>query len=424
MNVLILVVGLTLFISAICSLFEATLYSTRLSTLESARRRGDHAHRASQFIRMKREISTPTSAILILNTVANTAGASIAGMYAGQLFGLSLVPFFSLGLTVGILFFSEILPKTYGATRWPSIWPYVVWPLLGMQKILLPAIWATQGFSRFLTRGWEFPAVTEEEVRATIRLGAESGEITPSERRLLSAIFHFDELRCRQVMVPRQDVIYFEAGWSIQRCLEVARRTRHTRYPVCEGGLDVTVGLVHIKDLVGVPSDPPFDLRSVLRPLEHVPETAPLPQLLRRMQGSQQHMALVIDEHGGTVGVITLEIVLEQIVGSLQDEFDAEPPEIVREKRDQVVVFGHLPIARINRELHLSLGAPQVDTLSGLLMSRLGRLLRKGDTVDLEGAEAEVLEVSKGRGTRIRLKLEKTLETRDGETDPGTFHGG
>ena len=227
MGVLIVTIGLSLFISAMCSLFEATLYSTRMSAVEVALERGDHPARARRFLRMKQEIATPTAAILILNTVANTAGAAIAGVYAAQLLGIAAVPIFSIGLTLAILFLAEILPKTIGATRWRGVWPHIVWPLAGMEKALWPAIWATQRFSGLLTGGAERPRVTEDEVRATIRLGARSGEISPDETRLLNAVFEFDDMLCRQVMVPRQEVTWFDRDGSLEKWFAVVVSITH-----------------------------------------------------------------------------------------------------------------------------------------------------------------------------------------------------
>ena len=139
----------------------------------------------------------------------------------------------------------------------------------------------------------------------------------------------------------------------------------------------------------------------------------PISRLLRQMQSTHQHMATVIDEFGTAVGVVTLENVLEQIVGAVQDEFDTEMPEIVPEGEGQYLVEGQLPIERINRELKLNLDDSEVDTISGLLVSRLGRLLRVGDTVQLKGAEAQVVEVQAGRATRIRLAPHNTPEEGD-----------
>jgi magnesium and cobalt exporter, CNNM family len=405
MSVLFTVAALTVLISGLCSLFEATLYSTRMGALEAARVEGKHRRQAQTFIQMKKEIAVPTSAILVLNTLANTAGATVCGMLAATLWGTEWVLAFSGVLTLAILFLGEILPKTYGATHWRTTWHLIVWPLAVMQKALYPVVAVTRRFSDAFTGRSGVPAVTEGEIVATIRMGAKSGELTPSELQLLDAVFHFDEMVARQVMVPRREVVIFQTGWPLTKCLEIAKSTQHTRYPLCKASLDSMVGMVHVKDLVGVPIDKPFDVATVARPVRHVPDTIRLSRLLREMQTTRQHMAVVDDEYGTAVGLVTLENVVEQIVGAVQDEFDMELPEFVSEGAGVYIVLGSLPIERVNRELNLHLSDADVDSMSGLLVSRTGRLLRAGETVELEGVTAEVLEVKAGRATRIRLRL-------------------
>ncbi len=404
MTILLAVAGLTVLISSMCSLFEATLYSTRLGSLEAERAEGKHVRLAERLIAMKANIARPTSAILILNTVANTAGATLCGMYAAQVLGSVWVPAFSVGLTVAILFVGEILPKTYGATHWRNMWHLIVWPLTLMQKGFSPLIRVTQAFSGFFTGGLGVPAVTEDEIRADIHLGRKAGELSASELQLLNAVFHFDDMLARQVMVARRDVVFFDVHWSLEKCLEIAKETRHTRFPLCIGSLDEVIGLVHVKDLLGLTDDDGM-LRSIARPIRHIPETLPISRLLREMQSTHQQMSLVDDEFGSVVGVITMENVVEQIVGAVQDEFDSEPPEIVPEGADTFKVSGQLPIERVNRELGLDLYAPDVDTLSGLLVSRLNRLLKVGDRIRLRNAVAEVVEEQGGRATQVRMRL-------------------
>ena len=414
MTILLLVSVATVIVSGMCSLFEATLYSTRMATLEAARTVGKHRGLAERFIQMKNDIARPTSAILILNTIANTAGATIAGMYATAVLGPEWVIAFSAALTLAILFLGEILPKTYGAVHWKGVWHLIVWPLTMMQQGLFPLIKVTQGFSKLFTSGALSPSITEGEIQAMIQVGGKSGELTPAELQLLNAVFQFDELVVRQIMVPRREVVVFDRDWSLAQCIETAERTKHTRYPLCEGSLDKALGLVHIKDLLTARTDDSFSTDSVVRPLKTVPETMPISRLLRQMQSTHQHMATVIDEFGTSVGIVTLENVLEQIVGAVQDEFDTEMPEIVPEGEGAFIVEGQLPIDRLNRELKLDLDDAKADTVSGLLVSELGRLLKVGDTVELEGAHAEVTEVQAGRATRIRVQPDE---------DPGDLAG-
>lgn len=410
MTVLLLVATATVLVSSMCSLFEAVLYSTRIGALESERRNGPHATQAARFLAMKANIAEPTSAILILNTLANTAGATICGMYAAYLLAPEGVLIFSVALTSAILFVGEILPKTYGAMHWRGLWWLLVWPLTMLQKGFAPLISLTQGFTHLFSGARGVPAITEEEIVANIHLGRVSGQLTESENQLLHAVFRFDDMLVRQVMLPRTQVVFLDAEWSLERCLTVATRTKHTRFPLCRGSLDDAIGVVHIKDLVGASTSDTFNLSSIARPLEVTPETRRISELLRDMQRSQQHMELVYDEHGTVVGMVTMENVVEQLIGAVQDEFDSESPEIVREGPGIFRVGGHMAIERLNRDLDLHLVAEGTDTLSGLLVQRLTHLPNVGDTVALSGVTAHVLAIGRGRATVVRLVTSEGAE--------------
>lgn len=403
MSLFITVIAVTLIVSAFCSLFEATLYSTRTATLEAARAQGRHARGAEAFLAMKRNISRPTSAILVLNTIANTAGAAFAGMLAARLYGASAVPVFSALLTLAILMLSEILPKTYGAVQWRHLWPVIVWPLSAMQRVLSPLVWLTEKVSSLVTRGSSAPQTTESEILAMIHLGAKSGEVSPTELALLTAVFPFDETAVREIMIPRHEVVTLDVGLSFAQCLQAVRETGHTRYPLCRGSLEDTLGTIHVKDLVGADPREPIDLASLARPVERHPDTTPIRQVLREMQASQRHFSLVVDELGTVVGAVTLENVIEQLIGTVQDEFDAEPAQLLTEAPGVYTVQGAFPLSLLNRALDARLGHPGVYTLSGLLAAKLGRVPRVGDKVRLDDLEAEVLAVDRHRATNVRV---------------------
>lgn len=409
MSVLLTVVAATLIVSAVCSLFEATLYSTRLAVLESATNKGRHQRAATLFLGMKKDVAAPTAAILILNTIANTAGATIAGMYAARELGPGFVLAFSAVFTLAILLFSEIVPKTYGAIHWRGLWPYVGWPLATLVGVMKPLVWLTQKLSNLLVAKQPSNLTTQDEVLAMIQLSARSGQLTDFELEILSAAFHCDDMVCRQVMVPRKDVVFLDSNWTLAQCIEIARKTEHTRYPLCDGSLEAPVGIVHIKDLLGV--DPTVSIGSVARVVQRVPETMPIPQLLREMQTTRHHMAIVVDEHDSTVGVVTMENVTEELFGAVQDEFDDEEPEIVPGDPGTYLVRGATLVVNVNR--HLAINLPHsrhVDTLSGLLVEEFGRFLKAGDIAEIQGVRAEVLEVLGNRATMIRLTLPESLD--------------
>ncbi len=409
---LVLVVFTTLLVSCFCSLFEAILFSTRIAALEASRAEGQHVAGAETFLKMKANIAAPTSAILILNTVANTAGATLAGMLAAQVFGTSMVPIFSVVLTLAILFLSEILPKTYGAVQWRRLWPAVVWPLAALERALRPAVWLTQRAAALvIPKGQKPTMATEEEIVAMIRMGAQAGELTRTEMELLTAVFHFDQVLCGQIMVPWEGVTWFDEHWGVQQCLDTVKRHRHTRYPLRVGPRNEVIGVVHVTDLVGVDPSQPLDLKALARPVRSVPDSMPVARLMREMQTLRRQMSVVVDEYGNTVGIVTLENVLEQIVGPVQDEFDAESPDVVKEEEGCFIVAGLIPLRRLSQRLELRLpGRGDVDTLSGWLVAELGCLPRVGDEVVFQNAHFEIIEVLNNRAERVRITIEEPSE--------------
>ena len=256
---------------------------------------------------------------------------------------------------------------------------------------------------------------SEEEIRALLMQAHIAGELSRSEHRLINAVFEFDELICRRVMLPRADVIYLDASHSLSQAIDIFHQTKHTRYPVCEGSLDKIVGVVHIKDFIGLSADSDFDLSSVIRPPQYVPETMPVRRLLRQFQATHQHLAFLVDEYGTVSGIVTLENILESIIGPVEDEFDDEQPEIVSEGPQAYILSGNTSIDTINHRFGLKYETHEVDTIAGLLMSRTDKLLARGDRVELPGATAEVLEVKGSRAIRIRLTLAEPPSEQKGE---------
>jgi CBS domain containing-hemolysin-like protein len=246
---------------------------------------------------------------------------------------------------------------------------------------------------------------SEEEIRALLMQAHIAGELSRSEHRLINAVFQFDELICRRVMLPRADVVYLDAKQSLSEAIDVFHQTKHTRYPVCEGSLDKIVGVVHIKDLIGLSAETAFDLGSVIRPPQYVPETMPVRRLLRQFQSTHQHLAFLVDEYGTVSGIVTIDNILESIIGPVEDEFDDDQPEIVKEGPQTYLISGNTPIEAINQRFDLKLEAHDVDTVAGLMIAQTDKLLAPGDQVELSGASVEVLEVQGPRAIRIRLTL-------------------
>jgi len=343
----------------------------------------------------------------LLSPVLGAVGISSPALVHSVAFVIAFTAITVLHLVVG-----EQAPKIYAIRRPEVMALWIAFPLKVFYIVSYPFLVALNASTTSLLRrvgiegGSEHESPhSEDEIRAVIRQSRRHGLLSRTEHRLLDAVFEFDDLVCRKVMVARSDVDFCDLNAPHEALLELARRTRHTRYPVCDGSMDHVLGVLHVKDLIGIGSADTLDIRSVMRPPRFVPESMPISRLLRHFQASHNLMAFVVDEYGTVAGIVTLENVLEQIVGSVEDEFDAEPRPIVPDGPGHYVVHGATPVELVARELDLALGPTDVDTFSGYLVARLGHLPQAGDRVEIEGATVEILETKGGRAVRVRVRL-------------------
>ncbi len=325
--------------------------------------------------------------------------------------GFALAFSFITGLHLVI---GEQFPKIFAIRRPETMLLWCAAPLKFFYVILYPFLAILNGTTSFLLRlvgisgasDGDGPS-TEEEIRALLREAHVHGNVSRSEHSLINNVFEFDDLIVRRVMVPRREVAYFNVDQTLPEILEQVRRSKHTRYPICDGSLDNVLGVAHIKDLLGIAVDTKdFDIKSVMRPPKKVPETMPISRVLRHFQATHQLLAFVIDEYGTVTGIVTLENVLERIVGPVEDEFDTEQYDIVPTGPGEFIVDGATGLDEARRELCIPLEeSVEADTISGLLMDHHQKILSQGDVIPLNGAIAEVLEVKSDRATKIRFRL-------------------
>jgi len=242
---------------------------------------------------------------------------------------------------------------------------------------------------------------SEEEIRLLLA-STDATRVSQQKRRILDNVFELSHRNAKQIMVPRADVAYLSTDRSLEENLALARGSGHTRFPLCEGDLDHVIGLVHIKDLFR--ADPlPTSLDKVRREIDFVPETLLLDRLLRRMRNERLHMVAVLDEYGGVSGIVTLENVIEEIVGEIQDEFDREQPEIVKQGDNLYQVAGSTLVDDLESFAGLEISTRDEDTIAGVVLSELGRRPKVGDKVKLGDGLLEVLEVAGNRIMRLSL---------------------
>ena len=330
----------------------------------------------------------------------------------------------SFAVVTGLhLVVGEQFPKIFAIRRPETMLLWCALPLRFFYYLLYPFLIVLDSVTAMLLRlvGIEGASEhgdgpsTESEIRQLLTEAHVHGNLTRSEHRLIQAVFEFDDMKVGRIMLPRTEVAIFDINDPPSSYMELFRTTKHTRYPVCDKSLDRVLGVCHMKDLVSHDvAAPGFDIQSIMRPPEKVPETMPISRVLRHFQSTHQLMAFVVDEHGIVMGVVTLEDVLEQIVGSVEDEFDAEEPSLVPTGPNEYLIDGSIQLSKVNREIDLALGeSADSDTLSGLLMERQQKIPSPGDVVELDGARAEVVETKNDRATKVQLKVVEQTESEE-----------
>jgi CBS domain containing-hemolysin-like protein len=252
-------------------------------------------------------------------------------------------------------------------------------------------------------------AVTAEELELLVQTSHRAGALEDTERDLLSNVFDFADLSVYQVMIQRRDIVGVPVDMPLDDLLEVGEQSPHSRFPVYEETLDNVVGVIHIKDLLGAArrqDHAAFDLRKMLRPTLFVPETMPAGRLLTEFKRAHTTLAVVIDEYGGTAGLVTIDDVVEEIVGDVPDEFHSQTPGVEPQPDGSWIVAPTLRLDELKEELKVEVDEEEldVDTVGGLVVERLGRLAQAGDVVNLDGYRVEVEEVDGVRITRLRMR--------------------
>jgi CBS domain containing-hemolysin-like protein len=324
MGLLLLYVALALGVSFLCSIMEAVLLSVTPSYVAALEREGSAV--GERLHAMKEDIDRPLAAILSLNTIAHTVGAAGAGAQAAVVFGEAYTGVIAAILTLLILVLSEIIPKTLGAVYWRTIAPTVV-------RALVPTIWAmwplvklSKGLTYLLSQDEDEAAFSREEFTAMAELGEEEGVFEEKESRILRNLFRFNSLRVKDVMTPRTVVFDLPEGKTIGEVVEEHDEFRFSRIPVYDDTPDDVTGYV-LKDemlLRAAQEEHDVSLEEIAREILVVRESLPLPDLLERLLDRLEHIALVVDEYGGVAGVVTMEDVVETLLGlEIVDEADS-----------------------------------------------------------------------------------------------------
>ncbi len=312
----------------------------------------------------------------------------------------------------------ELAPKSLAIQKAEGVVLWVAIPMIMFYKLMYPAVWFLNHVANWILRlvGIQVSnegeaAHTEEEIRILMEESHKQGYIDQTELTFVDNIFDFAERNVREVMIPRTDMICMYAEDPFEENMKIALEEHLTRYPVCDPDKDNIIGFLHIKDLLRVLStgEKDMDIRSLTRKVTAVPESMPLSNLLKLLQKHRAQIAIVVDEYGGTAGMVTVEDILEEIVGEIQDEFDEERPFIEQRDDNTYSVDARLLLEEINDELEINLDSESFDTIGGWLYSRIEMPPVIDDKIIYEGDEFIVEEVDNVRITRILIKVNHPL---------------
>lgn len=319
---------------------------------------------------------------------------------------IAFVIAFSL-ITFMHVVFGELAPKSLAIQKAEKMALFLAGPMHRFYYIFYPAVVVLNGTANRVLRlmGIRLESEhdithTEEELRMIIAESYHGGQINQTEQELLQNVFRFEERVAEEIMVPRPDVVFLDTHLSLEENLSRAKKAGHTRFPLVEGSPDQVVGLIHIKDLL-FRTSPIQNIAEIKREIIYIPEGMPVDRLLAEFQRRHQHLAVILDEYGGTAGIVTMEDILEELVGEIQDEFDEEEPLLVHQEDGSILVNGLVLLDDASRELGFHLDEEEgngYNTLAGFVFGRLGKRPREGDYIIQDDLK---IEVNRMEGLRI-----------------------
>lgn len=362
----------------------------------------------SLILRMKNDPHRLLSTILIGNNVVNVGAAALATSIV-----IGILPNYAVGIATGImtlliLIFGEVLPKSIATRNNIMVARIAIFPIYWMSLLFHPVIVFLNFIPKITGKIKKTPSATEEELLTFVEVVEEEGEIKEEEKELIHNIFEFDDTNASEIMTPRTDMFVVKADEKLQ--LEEIVKSGYTRIPVIEEDIDHIIGTIHIKDIFlhQATSSEEIDVRKIMRTPYFVPENKKLDTLLHRFKKGKHHMAIVVDEHGGVAGLITLEDALEEIVGEISDETDKDEPHIIKLRSREWIVLGKSDIDEINEEIGMDIAeSSEYDTFSGYFLEKIGRI--PDEKEELETGEFVVM-VEEMEGNRIKKFIVRQKE--------------
>jgi len=370
------------------------------------------SRKARQINQLLEQRKKTISTILVGNNFVNVAASSVATALAIALWGNNGILYATIFITLVLLIFCEISPKIY-ASRFPEKVSFlVIRPIRLCTWLLQPIVSATNFLADLVLRfvypseTQKVPLISEEEILAAISIGEEEGVVEKEESKMLMSVFDLANTSVKEIMIPRTEMICIEEGASYAEVIRVISQSGRSRIPVYKDSIDNIIGAIHSRDLLEFHESPEtFSLTKVMHHPFFIPESKKVLSLLSDFKEGKMHLALVIDEYGGIEGLVTLEDVLEEIVGDILDEYDRKRDWIEYLPDGRILVDGHTSIREINKSLNTHIPHEEFQTLSGLIMNQLGHIPVRGEFVSYEGYLLTVHSMRRQRISKVEIQI-------------------
>jgi putative hemolysin len=373
--------------------------------------------RATRVVALTADPDRMLSTLLVANNFVNILGASVATVLFVDLLGQDWGPWAATAaVTAIVLLLGEITPKSL-ATRYPERFSLAVAPAIWrLSRFLLPVSRLFLALSRGLFRILRIKAqpgpdpVTEEDIRAMAELGERTGEIASAEREIIHQLFRAADKPVRDVMTPRTDLYTLEEPVLSDDVRAAVAATGHSRFPVIRNDLDHLIGILHVKDILRAPDGlDPASMRRLLRAPHYVPESKQLLELLGEMRSARRSFAVVLDEHGGVEGVVTVKDIVSELVGELHDEYDPGVPSMVALAEGEWLADGRVTVSDLADTIGVELPGGDYSTLGGLILNVLGRIPAEGTRVAVASCRFTVLHMDRNRIARVRVQANEPI---------------
>ena len=407
---------LLLCLSALFSSAETSLSSLNLISIKKLKKKG--VQEAQILDRLLNKSSKILATILIGNNIVNIGATAIATELALSIFSPQQATFLvTVVMTILILVFGEITPKTYSSYNPEKVAMKLGRPLEMLSTIFSPILVVLNKITGILipilggNLSNNRATVSEEEIKTLVDVGEEVGIIEKQEREMIESIFEIGDIKVTEVMVPRIDIVYLEENVSIENAIKKVIEYGYSRIPIIDGSVDNIIGIIYAKDLLSCylkNNREELKIKSLIRPAYYVPQSKKAIDLLTEMQLEKVHISIVLDEYGGTLGLVTIEDILEEIVGDILDEYDDERELIEYIDENIIVVNSKMSIEEANDILGSNLPEDEFESVGGFVFNLLGRIPNIGDNIEYNDVIFEVLEVQNRRIKRLELRKKET----------------